>query len=336
MIQLLRYMLFPFAVLYGIVVRVRHLAYDKRVLKSVQFEIPTICVGNVSVGGTGKTPMVEYLIRNLQENYKIGVVSRGYKRKTKGLVMADTTSTVYDLGDEPFQFWKKYPKISLVVNADRASGISHLLALPQPPEVILLDDAFQHRKVEAKINVVLTAYGNLFTDDWLLPTGNLRDVVSRVQQADVIVVTKCPPHISQQERKKIATQIRQKEHQSVVFATIAYGEKVISANQSVYLEEFIKLPFLLVTGIANPVPLLNFLNKCGATFEHLNFADHHHFSETEIEKLKQSPRVLTTEKDYVRLESRLSDIFYLPIETVFIDKTEEATFWKILDLQRKS
>ncbi|MDO4230034.1 MAG: tetraacyldisaccharide 4'-kinase, partial [Capnocytophaga sp.] len=209
-IQLIRYLLAPIVVIYGIIIRLRHWGYDYGLFKSVSFSVPTICVGNISVGGTGKTPMVEYLIRQLLPHYRVGVVSRGYKRKTKGQVLADANSTVYDLGDEPFQFWKKYPEISLVVDSDRVNGIDKLMNLPSSPEVILLDDAFQHRKVKAQKNVLLTAYNDLYTDDYLLPMGNLRDIKARVSNADVIVVTKCPSNISDTERSQIVQKIQRK------------------------------------------------------------------------------------------------------------------------------
>ena len=180
---LFKILLFPLACLYGAIVRLRHWCYNVGIFKEHTFAVPTICVGNVAVGGTGKSPMVEYLIRRWHKQRRVGVLSRGYKRKTKGFILATETSTVLDLGDEPFQFWWKFKDFILAVCANRVEGVERMLALPAPPELIILDDAFQHRPVKAKINIVLTAYGHLFTDDWLLPMGRLRDVVSRVRQA---------------------------------------------------------------------------------------------------------------------------------------------------------
>ena len=323
--------LLPFAVIYGLIVRLRHWCYNIGVFKVHTFAVPTICVGNVAVGGTGKSPMVEYLIRQLKTTQRVGVLSRGYKRKSKGFVLAEGNSTVYDLGDEPFQFWKKFKDdIILAVCGSRVEGIEQMLALPKPPEVIILDDAFQHRPVKAKINIILTAYGYLFTNDWLLPMGRLRDVVSRVQQADIVVVTKCPTTLSQSERSLIEKQLQKKAHCPIVFATIAYDEQVFKEDETISLSNFIKKPFTLVTGIANPQPLLAYLKEQGADFQHLAFADHHHFTEREIQQL-QGKRILTTEKDYVRLQPHLQDLYYLPIAMQFLTPTDEHTFGTVFE-----
>ena len=335
LVHFLRFLFFPFSVLYGIVIKIRHWMYEKHFFESRTFR-NTICIGNISVGGTGKSPMIEYLIRCLLPTYKVGVVSRGYKRKTKGLVVASENSAVSDLGDEPFQFWKKYPEINLVVDSDRVRGIEKLFSSANPPDVILLDDAFQHRRVKAQKNVVLTSYGNLYTEDYLLPVGRLRDVISRVNVADVIVVTKCPSDISENERKKIEKRIRRHSSQKVVFTKISYSKKIHSNSKVFDFELFVKEEFTLVTGIANPYPLVNFLTEKGARFNHLKFADHHHFSISEIKKLKKIPRILTTEKDFVRLQNHLQNVYYLPIETVFISEKDEKIFWEILEIERNS
>ncbi len=324
----LSFLLFPFALLYGAIVRLRHWCYNTGIFKEHTFAVPTICVGNVAVGGTGKSPMVEYLVRQLHPKYRVAVLSRGYKRKTKGFVLADAQATVADLGDEPFQFWRKFHKdIILAVCGDRVEGMQQLLQLPTPPTVVILDDAFQHRPVKATKNIVLTAYGQLFTDDWLLPVGRLRDVVSRVQQADIVVVTKCPPDLSAAERERIMAQLQKKTRPQtpIVFATIAYSEQVYSVAGESPLESFIQQPFTLVTGIANPQPLLDFLKKKGADFQHIAFPDHHHFTDKELQQL-QGLRVLTTEKDYVRFEQSWEGLHYLPIEMQFCTKEDAVKF----------
>lgn len=331
MIQFLRYLLFPISILYGAVVRLRHLLYDYGIFSSTTFNVPIICVGNLSVGGTGKTPMVEYLIKNLQSYKRVGVISRGYKRKTKGFVLANEKSTVLDLGDEPFQFWRKYPEIILAVDSDRVRGVEKLLKLQNPPDVILLDDAFQHRRIKPQKNIVLTSYNNLYSDDYLLPTGNLRDVVSRAKKADVVVVTKCPTNISEKNCKEITEKLKRNETQKVVFTTISYSKKIYSQEETISFHDFLKTPFVLVTGIANPLPLIHFLDDNQANYKHLQFPDHHSFTNTEIEKLKKESRILTTEKDFVRLQNQLTNIYYLPIETEFVSKSEESVFWEILN-----
>ena len=324
----LKFLLFPFALLYGAIVRLRHWCYNTGIFKEHTFAVPTICVGNVAVGGTGKSPMVEYLVRQLHPKCRVAVLSRGYKRKTKGFVLADVQSTVADLGDEPFQFWQKFHKnIILAVCGDRVEGMRQLLQLPTPPTVVILDDAFQHRPVKATKNIVLTAYGQLFTDDWLLPVGRLRDVVSRVQQADIVVVTKCPPDLPAAERERIMAQLQKKTRPQtpIVFATIAYSEQVYSVAGESPLESFIQQPFTLVTGIANPQPLLDFLKSKGADFQHIAFPDHHHFTDKELQQL-QGLRVLTTEKDYVRFEQSWEGLHYLPIEMQFCTNEDAVKF----------
>ena len=324
----LSFLLFPFALLYGAIVRLRHWCYNTGIFKEHTFAVPTICVGNVAVGGTGKSPMVEYLVRQLHPKCPVAVLSRGYKRKTKGFVLADAQSTVADLGDEPFQFWRKFHKdIILAVCGDRVEGMRQLLQLPTSPTVVILDDAFQHRPVKATKNIVLTAYRQLFTDDWLLPMGRLRDVVSRVQQADIVVVTKCPPDLSAAERERIVAQLQKKTRPQtpIVFATIAYSEQVYSVAGESPLESFIQQPFTLVTGIANPQPLLDFLKKKGADFQHIAFPDHHHFTNKELQQL-QGLRVLTTEKDYVRFEQSWEGLHYLPIEMQFCTNEDAVKF----------
>ena len=193
--------------------------------------------------------------------------------------------------------------------------------------MVILDDAFQHRPVKATKNIVLTAYGQLFTDDWLLPVGRLRDVVSRVQQVDIVVVTKCPPNLSAAERERIVVQLQKKTcpQTPIVFATIAYSEQVYSVAGESPLEVFIQQPFTLVTGIANPQPLLDFLKKKGADFQHIAFPDHHHFTDKELQQL-QGLRVLTTEKDYVRFEQSWEGLHYLPIEMQFCTNEDAVKF----------
>jgi len=326
-----RYLFFPFAVLYGLIVRLRHWCYNVGIFKVHTFTVPTICVGNVAVGGTGKSPMVEYLIRKLRSRYRVAVLSRGYKRQTKGFVLAEVYSTVEDLGDEPFQIWQKFhTDIILAVCADRVEGMRQLLRLPEPPTVVILDDAFQHRSVKASKNIVLTAYGHLFTEDYLLPVGRLRDVVSRVHQADMVVVTKCPPNLSEEERIHIKEQLERITTAPIAFATIVYSEQVYSKEEIIPLEVFIQEPFTLVTGIANPQPLLVYLKEQGANFQHLNFPDHHHFSSEEIQQL-QDKCILTTEKDYVRLQPHLQNLYYLPIAMQFLTPADEHTFGTVFE-----
>lgn len=312
----MRFLLLPFAILYGLGVRLRHFLYDRGWLSSKRYPFPILCVGNLAVGGTGKTPMVEYLVRLLGQE-QVAVLSRGYRRKTKGFVLADDSATAMTLGDEPYQYHRKFPRATVAVCESRQEGIERLLENPHF-KYIILDDAFQHRKVQAETNLLLTSYDKLYTQDFLLPVGSLRDIRSRARKAQIIIVTKCP-ELTQTEQEKIIQQLKPLPSQKVYFTTIAYSDRVYSHEDSQALKDFIATPFTLVTGIANPTPLVDFLEKQGASFEHLAYSDHHHFSNRELEFLRQKGRILTTEKDYVRLEGALSTLYYLPIETQFLN-----------------
>ena len=312
----MRFLLLPFAILYGLGVRLRHFLYDRGWLSSKRYPFPIVCVGNLAVGGTGKTPMVEYLVRLLGQE-QVAILSRGYRRKTKGFVLADDSATAMTLGDEPYQYHRKFPRATVAVCESRQEGIERLLENPHF-KYIILDDAFQHRKVQAGTNLLLTSYDKLYTQDFLLPVGSLRDIRSRARKAQIIIVTKCP-ELTQTEQEKIIQQLKPLPSQKVYFTTIAYSERVYSHEDSQALKDFIATPFTLVTGIANPTPLVDFLEKQGASFEHLAYSDHHHFSNRELEFLRQKERILTTEKDYVRLEGTLSTLYYLPIETQFLN-----------------
>ena len=312
----MRFLLLPFAILYGLGVRLRHFLYDRGWLSSKRYPFPILCVGNLAVGGTGKTPMVEYLVRLLGQE-QVAILSRGYRRKTRGFVLADDSATAMTLGDEPYQYHRKFPRATVAVCESRQEGIERLLENPHF-KYIILDDAFQHRKVQAGTNLLLTSYDKLYTQDFLLPVGSLRDIRSRARKAQIIIVTKCP-ELTQAEQEKIIQQLKPLPSQKVYFTTIAYSDRVYSHEDSQALKDFIATPFTLVTGIANPTPLVDFLEKQGASFEHLAYSDHHHFSNRELELLRQKGRILTTEKDYVRLEGALSTLYYLPIETQFLN-----------------
>lgn len=314
--KLLRYILFPVVPIYFLVTWLRNKLYDIGWKSSKSFDIPVICVGNLSVGGTGKTPTIEYLIKLLSPNYKVATLSRGYKRNSSGFIIADDQCTAASIGDEPFQFYNKFKAIIVAVDADRRHGISELIKQKQP-NVVLLDDAFQHRKVKAGFNVLLTSYDNLYVDDFVLPTGNLREPKSGAKRANVIVVTKCPETISDSEKKSIIKRLKPLSHQTVFFSLIQYSEEILNANESLALYQLKGEEFTLVTGIANPKPLENFLDNEGLQFEHLKFKDHHNFTESDILLLKTKERIVTTEKDYVRLSPYFKDekrLFYLPIE----------------------
>lgn len=324
--NLFRKILFPFAILYGFITSIRNFLFDKGFLKSYSFPLPVIVVGNLSVGGTGKTPQIEYLIRLLSEHYTIATMSRGYKRKSKGFVLANANATAEILGDEPYQFYQKFPSIQVAVDADRKNGIEQLLAQSHPPQIILLDDAFQHRKVKAGLYILLTAYDDLFMDDFLLPTGNLRESRSGAQRADVIMVTKCPAKLSDADQSQIKQRVQSYSAAPVYFSTIAFDEFVQSSSVSVPVTTIQQTACVLVAGIAKPASFFNYLTNSESIC--LTYPDHHHFTESDIQEIKQKAGdklIVTTEKDYVRLkDSVLQDqLYYLPIRTSLIVGSNE-------------
>ena len=314
--KLLRKILFPFNTLYYTVVFLRNKGYDLGVFKSKSYALPIICVGNLSVGGTGKTPMIELLIKHLQLNYKVAVLSRGYGRQSKGFVRADASSTAQILGDEPFQIAQKFPKITVAVDANRQRGIETLLALDTPPELILLDDAFQHRKVTAGLSILLTAYDHLYCDDVVLPSGNLRESRSGAQRAQIVVVTKCPADITEQEKENIKKRLALSAKQQLFFSSIVYEDNIYSSTKKKPLKSIEHKQYTLVTGIANAAPLVQYLRSLDHKFEHFEFSDHHEFSTQELNKISSKSMVLTTEKDFSRLKALNHDaLYYLPITT---------------------
>ena len=318
--KMLRKILIPFVPVYYMVTWLRNIFYDYGILKSKTYNIPVICVGNLSVGGTGKTPMIEYLIGFLQTDFKVAVLSRGYKRKTKGFVLASDTSTVDDIGDEPYQFFTKFNNEFIAVDANRQNGIESLIELVNP-DVILLDDAYQHRKVKAGLNILLSTYSNLFIDDILLPTGNLREPKRGVNRADIIIITKCPKVILETDKRTIINRIHPEAHQVVLFSTIEYSNSLKSEKKDITINDLKKTTFTLVTGIANAEPLVNYLKLKELDFDHLNFKDHHDFTQKEIDSINSKSLIVTTEKDFMRLKGKISiPMYYLPIEITLDNK----------------
>ncbi|WP_409415597.1 tetraacyldisaccharide 4'-kinase [Flavobacterium sp. PS2] len=320
--NLLRKLLFPFSILYGIITSIRNFLFDKGVLKSTSFDIPIIAVGNLSVGGTGKTPQIEYLIRLLSNTYQVATLSRGYKRQSEGFVLADETSNAVILGDEPFQFFQKFKNIQVAVDANRTNGIQKLLSQSKKPQVILLDDAFQHRKVKAGFYILLTSYGDLYADDWMLPTGNLRESRSGAKRANIVIVTKCPSGLQESEQQNIRRKLKLEPSQELYFTYIDYDDCIYSQTGKLAIEEIKNEPKLLLAGIAKPAPFFKFLkfndDEC------LTFPDHHYFTETDITTIANKAKkhkIITTEKDYVRLKDTniAPQLFYLPIKSTFIN-----------------
>jgi len=323
--KFLRKLLFPFAILYDFITSIRNLFFDKGIMKSNSFDIPIIAVGNLSVGGTGKTPQIEYLIRLLSENYKIATLSRGYKRKSEGFILADATANAESIGDEPFQYYQKFPQIQVTVDANRTNGIQQLLTQKNAPEIILLDDAFQHRKVKAGLYILLTANNDLYCDDFILPVGNLRESTNGAHRAKIVIVTKCPESLSLDEKNRIKAKLKLNANQHLFFTSISYDNNVFSESGKIPVNEIQKMDKVLLAGIAKPEPFFNFLKKEGD--EILSFPDHHHFSESEIAQIKvkaNNKLIITTEKDFVRIKEQFpaEQLFYLPIRSSFLENKD--------------
>lgn len=320
MLKSFRYLLLPFSFLYSIILRVRNILFDKNYLKSVPFNFPIICVGNLAVGGTGKTPLVEYLLRILKNDYAIATLSRGYKRKTKGFGIADENTSALDIGDEPMQFHLKFPDVTVAVGEERLVAIPQLLHARPKTEVIILDDAFQHRQVKAGLNILLTEYTNLYTRDFLLPAGDLRDIKSSSSRATVLIVTKCKHNLSEEERGLIIKELKPTPEQQVFFTEILYTNPYhLFTKKQITIAE--NTDVLLVCGIANPKPIKDFLTAHVNTYDMLRYPDHHIFDSDDLAEVKEqffkmsskNKIILTTEKDGVRLQKFERELIDLPL-----------------------
>ena len=327
----IRKILFPLSILYSAIASIRNFCYDKGLLKSYTFNLPIIVVGNISVGGTGKTPQIEYLIRIFADKYKVASLSRGYKRKSSGFILADSNANAEIIGDEPFQYYTKFPNIQVAVDADRKNGIEQLLSNPIKPNLILLDDAYQHRRVKAGFYILLTSYNELYSDDFQLPTGNLRESCKGAKRANIIVVTKCPSDLSIVEQDNIKDKLAISANQKLFFSTIEFDEYVYSENGKQLVSELQNVDKLLLAGIAKPHTFFAHLQSDKE--DCLTFSDHHQFTEKdllEINNKAQNKIIITTEKDFVRLKGSLpkEQLFYLPIKAKFL--FESDNFDKII------
>ena len=318
-----RILLLPFALLYWLVIAFRNFCYDIKIFRSSGFGLPLICIGNLSVGGTGKSPMVEYLASQLERDFRIAILSRGYKRRTRGYALADENSSALDIGDEPMQFHLKFPNIPVAVGEERMVAIPQLLHDRPDTQAIILDDAFQHRAIKAGLNILLTDCNNLFTRDFYLPTGDLRDLKSSYKRAQVIVVTKCSPDLSIEESREIIKEIKPLAGQEVFFTSIQYGTIYhIVSRETVPLDNTTEV--LLLTGIANPVPLEKLLEKHSNAYHLMAYADHHIFTIDDLKDIRKkleniettNKLILTTEKDAVRLVKFNQEIAGLPLYVI--------------------
>lgn len=339
-----RWYLYPFSLGYGLGTGVRNLLYDWGMLKSTTFKTPVINVGNLSVGGSGKSPMVMYLADLLSKYYRTGVLSRGYGRLTKGYGITNYESNYKTVGDEAMQLFERFKNRFVIgVSEERVPGAKKMIE-DMDLGVLILDDAFQHRAIKAGFNILMTDYNDPFFKDHLLPAGNLRETRGGASRAQVIMVSKCPPHLTEEKKQYYISRINPRHNQKVFFSSINYDEKVFSKDKSLPDNNLAYYDILLITGIANPKPLTEHLANFSQRVKHLKFKDHHNFTDadiknilTEYKKLGDYKLILTTEKDYVRLKTfdYLRDlVYYWPIN-VTIDRQEEFN-QIILDYVRKN
>jgi len=318
-------LLFPLSLKYAFVVFFRNKFYDWGLYKSHSFITPTICVGNISLGGTGKTPMIDLLINHFQ-NKKVVVLSRGYGRKSKGLIHANSNSTALQIGDEPKQLLDTHPEIELVVSESRVKGMQYIESQIKP-DLVLLDDAFQHRSLKAKVNILLTTYSKPYFKDYYLPLGTLRDHRISVKRADMLVVTKAPKQVCITDKSEFKSQFSTTK--PIHFAHLEYAEQCIGEVNTLSVEELKNLKVNLVTGIANPRPLLDYLVQKGIEVTYFDFKDHHQYTENDVEQICHNADViLTTQKDFVKLKGRCDYLYYLGIQHQI---EQEDSFFNSLD-----
>ena len=346
----------PFSWLYGLGVGIRNYLFDAEILKSKSYSIPVISVGNITVGGAGKTPHVEYLIDLLRDEMQVAVLSRGYKRKSRGDVVADENTTMRDIGDEPFQIKQKFEGVYVAVDKDRCHGIDHLISDEDTKdvEVILLDDAFQHRYVKPGVNILLVDYHKFINYDKLLPAGRLREPQSAKVRADIVIVTKCPKNLNPIDYRVLSKAMDLKAFQQLYFTTLSYCDlkPIFNGGDTVPLNEIMGENILLLTGIASPehlqVDIMEYTR--GVKLETMAFSDHHNFTERDVERINErfaampSPkRIITTEKDQVRLfyleglsEEVKQNIYALPIKVEFMLEGGKTFNEKIESYVRKN
>ena len=358
--------LYPVSWLYGTVVIMRNKLFDWGLFRSKSFDVPVISVGNLAVGGTGKTPHTEYLIKLLHDKYQVAVLSRGYKRRTQGYVLATPQSTARTIGDEPYQMYTKFPSVTLAVDENRCHGIEKLLALKEPVvDIVLLDDAFQHRYVKPGLSILLTDYHRLFCDDTLLPAGRLREPVSGKNRAQIVIVTKCPQDIKPIDYNIITKRLNLYPYQQLFFSSFRYGNllpvfqqgiketnvNIVPASKGIPLSALTDTDILLVTGIASPAPILERLEGCTKQIETLSFSDHHDFTHKDMQQIKERFKrltgekrlIITTEKDATRLvnhpgldEELKPFIYALPIEIEILQNQQDKFNQHIIDYVREN
>ena len=323
--SVIRFLVFPLSIIFKFVTDIRNKLYDCNFLKSEKINVPVISVGNLSTGGTGKTPMVDFIIYNLKRDYNISVLSRGYNRKSKGFIEIKNSDNPSLVGDEPFLIKSNHSEVPVFACEDRVEGAKKIIS-ENNTNLILLDDAFQHRKISRNLDIVLTEYNNLFYKDYLLPYGNLRESRNNINRADVIIVTKCPLDFNKADAIKIKNQINPKKTQSLFFSQIKYSEKLFGFKELSF-KSIRNSKLTLVTGIANSQPLKEYLKKNNVNFDHFDYPDHYNYSRKDVNKILATTKnniILTTKKDYYKLSQfKIDNLLYIDIKVEFLDGKQE-------------
>ena len=323
--SVIRFLVFPLSIIFKFVTDIRNKLYDCNFLKSEKINVPVISVGNLSTGGTGKTPMVDFIINNLKRDYNISVLSRGYNRKSKGFIEIKNSDNPSLVGDEPFLIKSNHSEVPVFACEDRVEGAKKIIS-ENNTNLILLDDAFQHRKISRNLDIVLTDYNNLFYKDYLLPYGNLRESRNNINRADVIIVTKCPLDFNKADAIKIKNQINPKKTQSLFFSQIKYSEKLFGFKELSF-KSIRNSKLTLVTGIANSQPLKEYLKKNNVNFDHFDYPDHYNYSRKDVNKILATTKnniILTTKKDYYKLSQfKIDNLLYIDIKVEFLDGKQE-------------
>jgi tetraacyldisaccharide 4'-kinase len=350
-------LLYPFSHIYTAVTDIRNFMYNTGILPHHEFRLPVICVGNITVGGTGKTPHVEYLINLLKKNFRVATLSRGYKRKSSGFRIVSSSLEVNEVGDEPMQIHNKYPDITVAVDRDRVNGVNSILNQYPDTEVIILDDGFQHRRIKPGFSILLTDFSRLMINDHLMPYGRLRERASNMNRADIILITKSPEKISPIQRRIIVKEINKAAYQNLYFTALEYKDpEPVFAQPAVYELTLSGRKregsgIVLLTGIANPLPLKEYLAGFFKEIVHLSFPDHHKFTGKDIAKVtgaflnlgSSEKFLITTEKDAVRLreftniaELIRSSAYYIPVGIKFLNNDKDEFDNLIIDYVRKN
>jgi len=335
-VKKLKFLLYPLSLIYWLYTSFRNFLFDLGIIDSIVYKIPTIGIGNLSTGGTGKSIVVDYIIEKHKHKNKITTLSRGYNRNTKGFIQASKKSTAYEIGDEPFQFYSKHPEINVVVCEDRRKGMNIILKNLPNTDFCIWDDVFQHRFVKPGLMILTTTFQYPFYKDEILPIGNLRENKSSAKRADFIVVTKCPDNLSKKDKNLFIQSLNPVENQKVFFSSLTYLQKIKSQSEEIDIDVLKDDNFILVTGIADSSYLVNFLKLKDLKFKHLRYSDHYNFNKSSIDKISElslNKKILTTEKDFGRLNPKINnrDIFYIEVGLKFPNEINEDDFDSYLE-----